>query len=118
MTSRPTVSLRFSNPVLRERVRAVAEQCGVSQNEFLERAAEHEVVARGGLLSGELDALAGRLAQMSAATLSERVEASKVDFAAGEALPDPLRPRRVLTEASPVVSTRTPIGAVAAFSRG
>jgi hypothetical protein len=115
MASRPTVSLRFTNPGLRERVRVLAAQRGISQNEFLERAAEHEVVVQGGLLSGELEALAGQLGEMSAATLSDRVEASKANFVAGEALPDPLRPRQIRREPPPAVRTSSRIGAVAAF---
>lgn len=114
MAPRPTFSLRFTNPDLRKRVRMLAEQCGISQNEFLERAAEHEVIARSGLLSSELEALASRLGQMSASTLRERVEASKADFVAGEALPDPLRPRLVHLAQAPAERSSL-IGAVAAF---
>lgn len=117
MAPRPTVSLRFSNPVLRERVRLLAAHIGVSQNEFLERAAEHEVVACGALLSRELEALAAQVGEMSAATRREQVEASKADFAAGEALPEPLRPRQIYREPTSAASTSSSIGAVAAFGR-
>jgi hypothetical protein len=113
--TRPTFPLRFTHERLRELVRVVAERDGISQNELLEQAAEHEVIARGGLLADELEAVAAQLRTLTGPLSEERIEASLAAFAEAEALADPLRPRRVTRQAE-----RRPggtIGAVAAFER-
>lgn len=113
--ARTVFPLRFRNESIRELVRVVAEREGISQNELLEQAAEHEVVARGALLADELEATAARL--RSTTTLAVMVEASIEEFVAGEALAEPLRPR--LIERPRVVRSTAPaaLGAAAAFDR-
>lgn len=112
---RPAFSLRL-DPALRDRVRVVAQRAGISQNEFLERAAEHEVVARGALLAEELEAAASHLRTVSAPAAAEQVEASITAFVEAESGPDPIRPRQITRE--PVqVAAPSMVGAVAAFQR-
>lgn len=112
--ARPAFPLRFRKDSIRELVRVVAEREGISQNELLEQAAEHEVVARGALLADELEASALHL--RSTTTLAVTVAASMEAFAAGEALAEPLRPR--LIERPKAASTRAAaLGAAAAFER-
>ncbi len=108
-----TFPLRFRQPHIRELVRVVAEREGISQNELLEQAAEHEVVARGALLAEELLASATRLGTMSAAAYQSLVESSLEEFARGESLPDPLRSRLITRHPD----TDGGFGAVAAFGR-
>ena len=108
-----TFPLRFRQQHIRELVRVIAEKEGISQNELLEQAAEHEVVARGALLAEELVASASRLGAMTAAAYQSLVESSLEEFARGESLPDPLRPRLVTRHPD----TEGGFGAVAAFGR-
>ncbi|MHB8341497.1 MAG: hypothetical protein ACYDB7_10030 [Mycobacteriales bacterium] len=108
--------LRFRQERIRELVRLVAEREGISQNELLEQAAEHEVVARGALLVEELEASAARLSAITAAAYRSLVASSLDDFTAGESLPDPLRPRRI-TRHLDSSSVKAGCGAVAAFER-
>lgn len=112
---RPTFPLRFSEPRLRELVRVVAEREGISQNELLEQAAEHEVVARGALLADELEASAATLRALTAPAAAALIEASVTSFVEGEALPEPMRPRKIQRRGE---QTGTRIGAAAAFDRG
>lgn len=115
--ARPVFPLRFRKGYIRELVRDVAEREGISQNELLEQAAEHEVVARGALLADELEASAARL--RATTSLAGAVTASMDEFAAGEALAEPLRPRLIgRPEAArrPSRASAT-LGAVAAFER-
>lgn len=114
---RPTFPLRFTNDRLRELVRVVAEREGISQNELLEQAAEHEVVARGALLADELEAAAAQLRHVTSPVAAEILDASIADFVEGEALPDPVRPRRIERASRPVKAGPSKIGAVAAFRR-
>ncbi len=115
--ARPTFSLRFSNEGLRELVRVVADREGISQNELLELAAEHEVVARGALLADELEALAARLRAASNALAADDVHASIASFIEAEALPEPVRGRRISREPLRVARDSSKIGALAAFER-
>ncbi len=113
----PTFPLRFRNERIRALVREVAEREGISQNELLEQAAEHEVIARGALLARDLEVSLERLRAATKAASAELVERSIADFSQGEARPDPLRARRL----RPPGSTRQGdggLGAVAAFRRG
>lgn len=114
---RPTFPLRFSQPRLRELVRVVADREGISQNELLEQAAEHEIVARGALLAEELEAVASDLRAMTALVAAEVVEASVSAFIEGERLSEPMRPHMINRQIRER-STRSRIGAVAAFERG
>jgi chromosomal replication initiation ATPase DnaA len=113
--ARTTFPLRFTRDRVREAVRRIAEQEGISQNELLEQAAEHEVVARGALLADELEASAAHLRKTAVQAMRQVVEASLEEFADAEAYPEPLRPRKVEGLSSPTPSSR--IGAVAAFHR-
>lgn len=113
--TRPTFPLRFTHDRLRELVRIVAEREGISQNALLEQAAEHEVVARGALLADELEATAALLRSVTSPVAAELVDASIAGFVEGEALPDPLRPRRIEREARSARPFTSKIGAVAAF---
>jgi hypothetical protein len=111
-----TFPLRFRHERVRELVRLVAEREGISQNELLEQAAEHEVVARGALLIEELEASTARLRTLTTAAYRSLVESSLDDFAEGESLPDPLRPRQI-TPQPDSNSAKAGYGAVAAFER-
>jgi hypothetical protein len=113
--ARPTFPLRFTRERVREAVRRLAEQEGISQNELLEQAAEHEVVARGALLADELEASAAHLRKTTARAMRQIVEASLEEFVEAEAYPEPLRPYKVEGLSSPPTPSR--IGAVAAFHR-
>jgi hypothetical protein len=113
--ARTTFPLRFTRERVREAVRRLAEREGISQNELLEQAAEHEVVARGALVADELEASAAHLRKTTARAMRQVVEASLEEFVEAEAYPEPLRPHKVEGLSSPTPSTR--IGAVAAFHR-
>jgi len=114
---RSTFSLRFRSERLRELVREVASREQISQNELLEQAAEHEIVARGALLADDLDASAARLRSLTATAYDEIVAASMDAFAVGEANPEPLRTRRISRRAERPASAEAPLTAVAAFHR-
>lgn len=111
--------LRIRTPRLRELVRAVAERDGISQNELLEQAAEHEVIARGALLADELEASAQRLRALTSSTMADRIARSIDAFVAAEALADPIRPRQITrdTRDTRTVPGSPGLGAVAAFIR-
>lgn len=111
-----TFPLRFRQERIRELVRVVAEREGISQNELLEQAAEHEVVARGALLVEELEASAARLRTITASAHRSLVESSLDNFAKGESLPDPLRPRQITRDRGGT-RVQSDYGAVAAFER-
>lgn len=113
--ARPTFPLRLRDERLRELVRIVAEREGMSQNELLEQAAEHEVLARGALLADELEASAARLRTVRAKAMTTLVEASVTEFVEAEGRADPLRPRRI--ERPDESASASAIGAVAAFRR-
>jgi hypothetical protein len=115
--SRPTFPLRFTSDRLRELVRVVAEREGISQNELLERAAEHEVIARSALLADELEGIVGQLRAAVAPVVAARIEASIEAFVEGEMRPDPIRPRQIERRSPQRRSTQSTIGAAAAFDR-
>jgi hypothetical protein len=111
-------------------IRDLAAREGVSQNELLEQAAEHEVIARGALLADDLESAAAQLRRISAQTYAALVEASVVSAAANEGVLDPLRARKTsrVADLTGFAAQRTPsnfdstnsiptteIGAVAAF---
>ena len=113
--------LRIRDQRTRDLIRDVAAREGISQNELLEQAAEHELVARGALIADELEASAARLRSATQATMAALVEASITEFVAGEALGEPLRVHQVVVPAghrSPATRSPSRIGAVAAFTRG
>lgn len=110
--------LRFHNSRLRQLVRDVAESEGVSQNELIEQAVEHEVVLRGAMHADDLAAAAVRLAEMSESVRRNAIERSIEEFGAGEGLREPLQ-AVALHEGSAEVAGQAdlvdPLGVSAAF---
>ena len=93
MASRTVFPLRWRNERLRALTAEVASRLGISQNELIEQAVEHEVVARGAMLSEDLRAAADRLAGLTQEQY-ERIQARGVDsFIAGEGLSEPVQSR-------------------------
>ena len=71
----------------------VASRLGISQNELIEQAIEHEVIARGAMLSDDLRAAADRLAELTQEQY-ERIQARGLeDYVAGEGLLEPVQAR-------------------------
>src|SRR2546429_2578193 len=91
----PTFPLRFRSEQIRALVREVAEREGISQNELLEQAAEHEVIARGGLLAHDLEASLDQLRAATDAARADLVERSIAAFGRGEASAEPLTARQL-----------------------
>lgn len=91
----PVFPLRLRNERLRELTREVAAHLGISQNELIEQAIEHEVVARGAVLAEDLDAAAQRLVQLTDVHYQQILDRSIERFAVGEGQPDPLQGRRI-----------------------
>lgn len=83
--------LRFRHARLRSLVRDIASREHISQNELIEQAIEHEVVARGALLAEDLAAAAQRLSKATGEQMDVLIARGIDDFAAGEQLQDPLR---------------------------
>jgi hypothetical protein len=93
MASRAVFPLRWRNERLRALTAEVASRLGISQNELIEQAIEHEVVARGAMLSEDLRAAADRLAQLTQEQY-ERMQARGLErFVAGEGLFEPVQAR-------------------------
>ena len=93
MASRAVFPLRWRNERLRALTAEVASRLGISQNELIEQAIEHEVVARGAMLSEDLRAAADRLAALTHEQY-ERIQARGLEsYIAGEGLLDPVQAR-------------------------
>src|SRR5688572_33034093 len=93
MAPRAAFPLRWRNEKLRTLTAEVAARLGISQNELIEQAVEHEVVARGAMLSDDLRAAADRLAELTQEQ-NERIQARGVEsFIAGEGLSEPVQSR-------------------------
>ena len=93
MASRTVFPLRWRNERLRALTAEVASRLGISQNELIEQAIEHEVVARGAMLSEDLRAAADRLAGLTQEQY-ERIQARGMEsFIAGEGLSEPVQSR-------------------------
>jgi hypothetical protein len=91
MASRAVFPLRWRNEKLRSLTAEVASRLGISQNELIEQAIEHEVVARGAMLSDDLRAAADRLAELTQEQY-ERIQARGLEsYVAGEGLFDPVQ---------------------------
>ena len=102
MAPRAVFPLRWRNEKLRALTAEVAARLGISQNELIEQAIEHEVVARGGMLSEDLRAAADRLAELTQEQY-ERIQARGLErFVAGEGLPEPLQIRSMQPAAAAV----------------
>ena len=95
MAPRAVFPLRWRNEKLRTLTAEVAARLGISQNELIEQAIEHEVVARGEMLSEDLRAAADRLAELTQEQY-ERIQARGLErFVAAEGLSEPLQTRSV-----------------------
>ena len=93
MASRAVFPLRWRNERLRALTAEVASRLGISQNELIEQAIEHEVIARGAMLSDDLRAAADRLAELTQEQY-ERIQARGLeDYLAGEGLSEPIQAR-------------------------
>jgi len=93
MASRAVFPLRWRNERLRTLTAEVASRLGISQNELIEQAIEHEVVARGAMLSEDLRAAADWLAELTQEQY-ERIQARSLEtFLAGEGLFEPVQAR-------------------------
>ena len=100
MASRAVFPLRWRNEKLRTLTAEVAARLGISQNELIEQAIEHEVVARGAMLSEDLRAAADRLAELSQEQY-ERIQARSLErFVAGEGQREPLQAQSALSPAA------------------
>jgi hypothetical protein len=100
MASRAVFPLRWRNERLRALTAEVASRLGISQNELIEQAIEHEVVARGGMLSEDLRAAADRLAELTQEQY-ERIQARSMErFVTGEGELEPLQVRPALSPAA------------------
>jgi hypothetical protein len=111
MASRAVFPLRWRNERLRALTAEVASRLGISQNELIEQAIEHEVVARGAMLSEDLRAAADRLAQLTGEQY-ERMQARGVEsYVAGEGLFDPIqdRPAQRVAAVDSVAVDRAPV---------
>jgi len=78
MASRAVFPLRWRNERLRALTAEVAARLGISQNELIEQAIEHEVVARGAMLSEDLRAAADRLAELTREQYDSKPATSRV----------------------------------------
>jgi hypothetical protein len=93
MASRAVFPLRWRNERLRTLTAELASRLGISQNELIEQAIEHEVVARGAMLSEDLRAAADRLAELTQEQY-ERIQARGLEsYVAGEGFFDPIQTR-------------------------
>ncbi len=110
--------LRIRDQRTRDLIRNVAAREGISQNELLEQAAEHELIARGALIADELEASAAYLRRATQVTMATLIEASIAEFVVGEALTEPMRAHQVVMPAGHRPRQPSVIGAVAAFTRG
>lgn len=93
MTAGHQFTLRFHDDRVREHVRELAAQLGVSQNELIEQAVERDVMFHGAMLADDLERAAKRLHRLSARRRHDLMVRSIDGFAAAEANPDPIRPR-------------------------
>ena len=118
MASRAVFPLRWRNERLRALTAEVAARLGISQNELIEQAIEHEVVARGAMLSDDLRAAADRLAELTQEQ-QERIQARGFEYyVAGEGQHEPLQAQ--LIQPAPVdrvAIDRAPVRDVAAIYR-
>ena len=93
MATRAVFPLRWRSEKLRTLTAEVAARLGISQNELIEQAIEHEVVARGAMLSEDLRSAADRLAELTQEQY-ERIQARGLEsFVAGEGLSEPVQAR-------------------------
>jgi hypothetical protein len=117
MASRAVFPLRWRNERLRALTAEVAARLGISQNELIEQAIEHEVVARGAMLSDDLRAAADRLAELTHEQL-EHIQARGFEsYIAGEGQREPLQAQLIQPPVDRVAVDRAPVRDVAAIYR-
>lgn len=109
----PVFSLRIRQERLRSLIREVAAREHISQNELLEQAAEHEVIARGALITDDLTAAATHLAALTEAAHHDLVAASIAEFAGGEARGEPLQARQISPHPEPEGASQQLVAVVA-----
>ena len=119
MSSPPTFSLRLRSPRLRALMQEIAQRESISQNELIEQALEHELVARGAMWAEDLRAAADRLTALTDAQHESLLERSLVEFAEGEGRREPLRARQIsrlpVVPARPTAPAGDRLGVIAAF---
>ena len=120
MRSPSTFSLRLRSPRLRALLQEIAQRESISQNELIEQALEHELVARGAMWAEDLRAAADRLTALTHAQHESLLERSLVEFAEGEGRREPLRARQIsrqpaVVPARPTAPTGDRLGVIAAF---
>jgi hypothetical protein len=93
MAPRAVFPLRWRNERLRTLTAEVASRLGISQNELIEQAIEHEVVARGAMLSEDLRAAADRLAELTQEQYELMQARGLESFVVGEGQLEPLQAR-------------------------
>jgi hypothetical protein len=97
MAPRTVFPLRWRNERLRALTAEVASRLGISQNELIEQAIEHEVVARGAMLSEDLRAAADRLGELTQEQYELMQARGLESFVAGEGQLEPLQARSALS---------------------
>ena len=100
MASRAVFPLRWRNERLRTLTAEVASRLGISQNELIEQAIEHEVVARGAMLSEDLRAAADRLSELTEEQYERMLARGLESFVVGEGQLEPLQARSALSPAA------------------
>lgn len=119
MSSPSTFSLRLRSPRLRALMQEIAQRESISQNELIEQALEHELVARGAMWAEDLRAAADRLTALTDAQHESLLELSLVEFAQGEGRREPLRARQIARQpvvpARPTAPAGDRLGVIAAF---
>jgi hypothetical protein len=100
MAPRAVFPLRWRSERLRTLTAEVASRLGISQNELIEQAIEHEVVARGAMLSEDLRAAADWLDELTQEQYELMQTRSLESFVAGEGQLEPLQARSALSPAS------------------
>lgn len=123
---RSAFPLRLRDERLRTLLRVVAQQEHISQNELIEQAIEHEVVARGALMAQDLAAAAARLVELTDSQYESALERSDARFGAGEGQLEPLQARALHTSpaahGAPAPRSGTDpldrLGVLAAFDAG
>ena len=119
MSSPSTFSLRLRSPRLRALMQEIAQRESISQNELIEQALEHELVARGAMWAEDLRAAADRLTALTDAQHESLLELSLVEFAQGEGRREPLRAHQIARQpvvpARPTAPSGDRLGVIAAF---
>ena len=100
MAPRAVFPLRWRNEKLRTLTAEVAARLGISQNELIVRAIEHEVVARGAMLSEDLRAAADRLAALTEEQYELVQARGLASFVAGEGQLEPVQTQSALSSAA------------------